>query len=1683
MADDFTTETLEVLVIELIGDDKDLRAKLDESVRAAEAAAEQVATTWANANTRAAASAKSAAAAVDLGDGLAHTQTVIDNMATTLEDTFRRVAASGEKTKEEFESMRREALAGVDALKNLAEENGLNADKVNQLKDTMLNLAATYREVDQSAKRTSTTTDELKERIADLTNKVAVERNQWVNRVKTSDEFRASTIKLRDELLELAKSGDLTSKQLRQVTQAAAYATRGIDSANGVASRGGLAWTTQIALTNQFGQTLRGLGPAGGAAASAMGIAAGAVKSLQQPVTMADVSFRGLATTLARFALVIAPMAQAIALLTAGTGLTKLALDAAEYATELTTATYRTGLAAEALQELQHAATITGVPLQTLENGLTKLQQSAGEAASGNKTLATTFQALGVPLRASSGELRTTEELLTDVAEGLSQVENNTTRVQAAIRIFGKEGGRLLPLLSEGKDGIAKLRQEARDLGLVVSGETVLSLTQFQAEVDTLKKRFQIAKVEIGAAFMPLVRDILLPLLNDKAIPIIQGVADKVQEFAGTLFDASEQGDQLRERVIATLTPLGRIAATAIAFGQGVYVGLQTITVAIRLLIVNTQIAWEEFRSSFANMKLPANWQEALGIPGLIPQQQSGGRGTALDYLRAERDRIANESLTLLEDITEPLRTALDAAFGDLIPETLRNLLGALVAPGATRAANEAGKGIGIELTNGVREALEGSLRHAQQQVQHALEERDFAITTDDQDKWWAEAQKWQKIADAILERFAEVDPAAAAKLWVSRLTAELELQMKTQAQALDLLSPVFKRLQDEAAEALAGFGIDSTEYKAAVARLEAIDGLLKQIRGTAVTLETPAPIATLTPAAEAAAAYAATLADAAREAVTTAKAFDILGDIGVSLRDRMAFLEGSPWAAALMTGPSLADAVKLAVQPIAQVTDRVSELRTIIQAMLERGEEEPAILSALNELLTLTPLTVKQIDELTKGWYTARTGFLAYADILDERGRVIPELLSRLKPSNLTAAQAFEEFPTLEPVIATLTARLNPALKDADALAAALGQSFDNLGARQSILSGIVEELTSRFKDLTPGELAVLAQAAAALNEIEAAQKGAELSAMFDAWVQGVGRLGLALDPVDQAAVDLADLLSQGAITAAQYAEGIDLLADAAERLAKAEADAAEKARLQKLTDDWKTAADGIRGYLHVAQVDLAELRDLAATAFAAGIISAEQYADALRAINFQQLTGNLDILAGKLNDAARILPAFASGVMQAMAQLAAGNRTDAIATAFQALNTAVTSLKGAFEDTANAGDAAFDLIVGGAAAVATIIGGPALGQAVGAVGQFVKSIFGDMTNGALAIRDAIEETAKSSRYLGEGIIEGIAAANTKVVSRGGILGLLGFTKPELDEEGYRAGVQIAEGLADGLVGTLRASDFDQAWKSMVDDILIDGMIDRFLRSQAVQDAIASALNSIDYYGDQRAVAGIFDRIREDFRGVWEAIQEIIGDGLDKRIREITSTLANSIASAMDSTTADEAWDKATRGFKDLLRQRLIEAVVEGAVLKPILDAVSQGVIDALADGVITEDEYARLEALFGETEGPLRDLWDALDRLGLGFEDLNDVVNDVTASLSNVPQVFKIAQATMDAIYTGSGGRNVYGIPITTPRDPDDRLTVNFNAPVYGLSDFEDHVRQAVAAGDRRAALASFGTTARFA
>jgi hypothetical protein len=165
------------------------------------------------------------------------------------------------------------------------------------------------------------------------------------------------------------------------------------------------------------------------------------------------------------------------------------AIEAMAFGDELQASADKLQITAEALQELQFAAEETDVPLETLQQGLERLNGSIGafKTGIGGKRVSSAFEALGIS-KESLKDVTNANELLPILADRLGQVSDTASQVQIAKKL-GIEG--LLPLLRQGSDGLAEMRDRARELGLVISNDTVKALADADRQMELATRQIQ----------------------------------------------------------------------------------------------------------------------------------------------------------------------------------------------------------------------------------------------------------------------------------------------------------------------------------------------------------------------------------------------------------------------------------------------------------------------------------------------------------------------------------------------------------------------------------------------------------------------------------------------------------------------------------------------------------------------------------------------------------------------------------------------------------------------------------------------------------------------------------------------------------------------------------------------------------------------------------------------------------------------------------------------------------------------------------------------------------------------------------------------------------------------------------------------------------------------------------------
>jgi hypothetical protein len=286
----------------------------------------------------------------------------------------------------------------------------------------------------------------------------------------------------------------------------------------------------------------------------------------------------GLATVLGVITAVVAVLgALAAGAIAAGKAIADLVLEQSKLAGELVDLSNKTGISTTRLQELKYAGDQLGTTSDTITGSLSKLIRSMGEARDKETgPLAEAFNQLGVQVTDANGNLKDSETVFAEVIDKLGQIPNETDRDVLAMQLLGKGAMELNPLIKAGSDELARLSQEAHDMGAVVSEDAVAGLETFDDQIAGLTDTFAGLKMKMAAAFMgntdpkELTQDII-NLVTRMADQITEN-GPKLQLMATTI--GTWIGEHLPEILLALVEVGGVIIGAAIDVGIKIIEGI-----------------------------------------------------------------------------------------------------------------------------------------------------------------------------------------------------------------------------------------------------------------------------------------------------------------------------------------------------------------------------------------------------------------------------------------------------------------------------------------------------------------------------------------------------------------------------------------------------------------------------------------------------------------------------------------------------------------------------------------------------------------------------------------------------------------------------------------------------------------------------------------------------------------------------------------------------------------------------------------------------------------------------------------------------------------------------------------------------------------------------------------------------
>lgn len=169
---------------------------------------------------------------------------------------------------------------------------------------------------------------------------------------------------------------------------------------------------------------------------------------------------------------------------------------------ELGDVSERLNISTDSLQAWDHAARLSGV--EDLNGSLTILQRNLASAAQGGGPAAQAFRRLGVHVKNADGSIRSMDELLPEIADGVASITDPTQRAGIAVGLFGRSGAAMVPLLARGAAGVAELRAQFVELGGGASQEFVENASALADSQERLGVVWFGLRAQVANALIPV---------------------------------------------------------------------------------------------------------------------------------------------------------------------------------------------------------------------------------------------------------------------------------------------------------------------------------------------------------------------------------------------------------------------------------------------------------------------------------------------------------------------------------------------------------------------------------------------------------------------------------------------------------------------------------------------------------------------------------------------------------------------------------------------------------------------------------------------------------------------------------------------------------------------------------------------------------------------------------------------------------------------------------------------------------------------------------------------------------------------------------------------------------------------------------------------------------------------------
>lgn len=210
---------------------------------------------------------------------------------------------------------------------------------------------------------------------------------------------------------------------------------------------------------------------------------------------------------------------------TAFAGWIKTSIDAADAMNDLAS---KTGIAVETLSTYKLLAEQNGTTVDGMAIGMKNLAKTMAEHPE-------YFAKIGVATKDASGNMRSLDDVMKDVADKFSGYKDGAAKAALAQDIFGKSGMDMIPVLNQGAVGFKKAEEEAKKYGIALDSDFAAAADRFKDKMSLIEAKSQATARVIAGPVLKSLNDLadalLIPSQDDSFKNFLIGTSLGLAEF------------------------------------------------------------------------------------------------------------------------------------------------------------------------------------------------------------------------------------------------------------------------------------------------------------------------------------------------------------------------------------------------------------------------------------------------------------------------------------------------------------------------------------------------------------------------------------------------------------------------------------------------------------------------------------------------------------------------------------------------------------------------------------------------------------------------------------------------------------------------------------------------------------------------------------------------------------------------------------------------------------------------------------------------------------------------------------------------------------------------------------------------------------------------------------------------